>query len=97
VTAVTAADCRIEGFVKGVAAGAVTANSPVHNQPVVVIPDQVGVDPSWSAAAKERYKRNESRLAGVNPRILKGVVDAHNLCKMMEFDLWLELNNDICT
>jgi hypothetical protein len=91
-TAATATDCRIEGFVEGVAVGALAANSPVDNQPVVVIQDQVGVDPSWSAAAKESCKWNEERLAGVNLKLLHGVLDAHNLCKMAEFDIELELN-----
>jgi hypothetical protein len=50
------------------------------------------VDPSWSEAAKESYKRNKSRLPGVNPKLLKGVIDVHNLCKMAEFDFEVELN-----
>jgi hypothetical protein len=87
-TAVTAADRLIEGFIKGIAVVVVAANSPVNNQPVVDIPDQVGVDPSWSAAAKESYKRNESRLAGVDPRILHVLMTktSHGLASVISLE-----------
>jgi hypothetical protein len=96
VEEVTAADCRIKGSTEGVAAGMLAAKSPVNNKPLVSLVDntqvEVGVDPSWSEAAKKSYKRNKARLSGVNPRLLHGVLDAHNLCKMTEIELERELN-----
>jgi hypothetical protein len=79
-------------IVEGVAVGAAAANCPVDNQPDVVDPDIVGVDLRWSEAAKESYLKNKSRLRGVDPQLIKGVVDFHDLCKMLEFDFELELN-----
>ncbi len=71
VEEVTAADCRISRSAKGVAAGTLAAMSTVDNQPDVDLVDdtqvQVDMDPSWSAAAKERYRRNEARLWGLDP------------------------------
>jgi hypothetical protein len=79
-------------IVEGVAVGASAANHPVDNQPKVDDRDIVGVDPRWSEAAKESYLKNKSRLRGVDPQLIKGLVDFHNLCKMSEFDFEVELN-----
>jgi hypothetical protein len=79
-------------IVEGVAVGASAANHPVDNQPEVDDPDIVGVDPRWSEAAKESYLKNKTRLRGVDPQLIKRVVDFHDLCKMLEFDFELELN-----
>jgi hypothetical protein len=79
-------------IVEGVAAGASAANHPVDNPPEVDNQDIVGVDPRWSKAAKERYLKNRSRLRGIDPKLVKGLVDFHNLCKMSEFDCEVELN-----
>ncbi len=69
VEEVTDADTHVSGSAEGVAAGTLAAMSTVNNQPLASLIDntqvQVGMDPSWSAAAKESYRRNEARLWGV--------------------------------
>jgi hypothetical protein len=64
------ADCRISGSAEGAAAGMLAAMSTLDSQPVGEVDStqvQVGVDPSWSAAAKESYLNNERCLWGVEP------------------------------
>jgi hypothetical protein len=80
------------GVVKGVAVGASAADPPVDNPPVVNDDDFVGVDPSWSEAVKESYVKNRDRLHAVGPKLVKGLVDFHNLCKLSELDFENELN-----
>jgi hypothetical protein len=70
VEEVTTADCRISGSAEGAAAGMLAAMSTLDSQPVGEVDStqvQVGVDPSWSAAAKESYLNNERCLWGVEP------------------------------
>jgi hypothetical protein len=79
-------------IVKGVAVGVSAANHPVNNQYEVDDTDLVGVDPRRSEAAKESYLKNKSRLRGIDPKLVKGLVDFHDLCKTSEFDFEVELN-----
>jgi hypothetical protein len=55
---VVAPDTRISGSAKGAAASTIAAALPANNKRVIGQVDgtqvQVGVDPSWSEAAKER-------------------------------------------
>jgi hypothetical protein len=46
----------------------------------------------WSEAAKESYLKNKSRFYAIDPKLVKGLLDFHNLCKMSEFDFEVELN-----
>jgi hypothetical protein len=72
---------------KGAAANAIAAVLPADNQHVIGQADgtqvHVGMDPCLGEEAKERYRKNEILLSGVDPRLLLGVVGAHNLCSMM--------------
>jgi hypothetical protein len=88
----TTADFIFGGVVKGVAVGASAADPPVDNPPVVNDDDFVGVDPSWSEAVKESYVKNRDRLHAVDPKLVKGLVDFHNLCRLSELDFENELN-----
>jgi hypothetical protein len=88
---VVAPDMGISGSAKGAAA------LPANNQHVIGQVDntqvQVGMDPCWSEAANERYRKNEMRLSGVDSRLLYGVAAyVDNLCKMMEIEFERELN-----
>jgi hypothetical protein len=80
------------GVVEGVAVGASAADPPVNNQPEVDDDDFVGVHPSWSEAVKESYCKNRDRLHAVDPKLIKGLVDFHKLCKLSELDFEVELN-----
>jgi len=80
------------GVVEGVAVGASAADPPVDNQPEVDDDGFVGVRPSWSEAAKKNYLKNSARLRTVDPKLVTGVVDFDNLCKLSEFDFERELN-----
>jgi hypothetical protein len=62
------------------------------NQREVDDGDIVGVHPMWSEAAKESYLKNKSRFYAIDPKLVKGLLDFHNLCKMSEFDFEVELN-----
>jgi hypothetical protein len=81
------------GVVEGVAVGASAADPPVDNQPEVDDDDFVGVHPSWSEAVKESYVKNRSRLHAVDPKLVKGLIDFHNLCKLSELDFEVEINH----
>jgi hypothetical protein len=80
------------GIVEGVAVGASAAHPPDDNPPVVNDDDFVGVRPCWSEAAKKNYLKNRDRLRGIDPKLIKGLVDFDSLCKLSELDFENELN-----
>jgi hypothetical protein len=75
----TTGDIIFGGAVKGVAVGSSAANPPVDNQHEVDDGDVVGVHPMWSEAAKESYLKNKDRLHAIDPKLVKGLLDFHNL------------------
>jgi hypothetical protein len=93
---VVAPDTGDSRSTKGVAANAIAAALSANNQHVIGQVDgtqvHVGMDPRLGEEAKERYRKNEMRLSGVDPRLLLGVVDAPSLCSMTEIGFKRELN-----
>jgi hypothetical protein len=81
---------------EGAAAHARAAALPAGNQHVVGQVDgthiDVDVDPSLVEEAKERCRGNKVRLLGVDPCLLLGEVDVHNLGSMTELQFEHELN-----
>jgi hypothetical protein len=91
VQELTAADTRFSRSPEGGAPATLAAMLTVNNQPVGEVDStqvQVGMVPSWSEAAKESYRRNEARLWCMDPRLLFGRIDQHNLCN---------LSSDMCS
>ncbi len=82
--------------VKGAAANAIALVLTADKQHVIGQVDEtqvhVGVYPHLGEEAKERYRKNEMRLLGMDPRLLLGVLNLYNLCSMMEIEFNRELN-----